>query len=129
MSQSNRILLALATAATAILAFLNASRWDGGEEAGGQFTGPSIIASFFTAPILLIGTGLLFKFPKTAFAFTMAGAIMALPLILWDMFPGWICSFGSCLGEPPIYVLSYHSVAMIFLLAISLLGQMRGVRK
>jgi hypothetical protein len=129
MSKYERLLLATMTAATAMQALLNALRWDTGEEAGGQFTGPLIIAAFLSVPILLASAILRFKSARIALTLCIFGGALTLPLATWALMPGWWCTLASCAAKHPSLVFDWGSIILIFLLTVSLLGQIKWARR
>ena len=109
------------------LIYYLASRSDGGETAGGQLTGPMILACFAAVPILLASIGAGLRHRRCGLVLWIGGTLLAAPLATYGLFPGWWGTIGpwSDPGEMPWFSPRWDCIVLLSCLLLSLGVQAR----
>jgi hypothetical protein len=103
-----------------VLAFRLASEMDQGETAGGQLTGPMILACFASLPVLAAGIMMRNRLPRIALSLWIGGTLLTAPLATYDLFPGWWSQISPWPDPdgyiPPMFVAEWDSMLLLLLL-------------
>lgn len=126
---TGRIAAALAglIAAWLLARFADAS---GATELGhGALTGIFVKIALAAAFALTIAAPLILKRSKYGHGLTMVGIVLALPLLIWLLFPGVWCSMASCSTQAPTFSADYTALKIAALLAASFLLQWKVIKR
>ena len=127
MSSTRQLAARAASVAAVLLAYRLVAEMDQGETAGGQLTGPMILACFASLPVLVASVIMQSRQRRIALFLWIGGMILAVPLASYDLFPGWWSRVGPWPNSggyvPPLFVAEWESLILVLLLLSSLVLQ------